>query len=110
MPEIHLSVLVIEDCILYNLPNIKGYVLDNGIVEQGMLSSHFTHISPWNETRCDEVMPYLGNVGQIFGLEVHSVLFTVEFPVTVPIGQHLKDLGVVGLLMEPIKGLRVNRF
>ena len=110
MPEIHLSVLVIEDCILYNLPNIRGYVLDNGIVEQGTLGSHFTHISPWNEMQCDEVMSYLRNVGQMFGLEVHSVPFTVKFPLTVPIGQHPKDLEIVGLLMEPIKGLEVNQF
>ena len=45
----------------------------------------------------------------MFGLEVHSVPFNVKFPLTVPIGQHPKDLGVVGLLMEPIIGLRVNR-
>ena len=110
MLEIHLSALVIEDCILYNLPNAKGYVLDNGIVKQGTLGSHFTHISRQNDTRCDEVMSYLGNVGQMCGLEVYSVLFTVEFPVTVPVGQHPKDIGVVGLLMEPIKELGVNRF
>ena len=110
VPEIHLGLLVIEDFILYNMPNIKGYVLDNGLVEQGSLGRHFTHISHQNETRCDEVMPYLRNVGQMFGLEVHSVPFTVEYPLTVPIGQHPKDLGVVGLLMEPIKGLKVNQF
>ena len=109
MPEIHLSILVIEDCILYNKPNIKGYVLDNSIVEQGSLGRHFTHINCRNETRCDEVIPYLRNLGQMFGLEVHSVSFTVEFPLNVPIGQHPKDLGVDGLLMEPIKGLRVNQ-
>ena len=109
MPEIHLCILVIEDCILYNLPNIKWNVLDNGIVEQGPLGRHFTHISRQNEMQCDEVMSYLRNVGQMFGLEVHSMPFTVKFPLTVPVGQHLKDLGVVGMLMEPIIGLRVNR-
>ena len=96
MPEIHLGILVIEDCILYYPPNIKGYVLDNGIVEQGSLGHYFTHVSRRNETQCDEVMPYLRNVGQMLGLEVHSVTFTVKFPLTMPIGQHPKDLGVVG--------------
>ena len=110
MPGIHLCILVIDNCILYNLPNIKGNVLDNGIVEQGSLGCHFTHISRRNETRYDEVMLYLRNVGQMFSLEVHNVPFTVKFPLTMPIGQHLKNLGVVGLLMEPIIGLRVNRF
>ena len=110
MPEINLGILVIEDCILYNLPNIKGYVLDNGIVEQGSLSHHFTQIIRRNDTLCDEVMPYFRNVSQMFGLEMHSVPLTVDFPLTAPIGQHPKDLGVVGLLMEPTKGLRVNQF
>ena len=108
MPEIHLCILVIEDCILYNLSNIKWNVLDNGIVEQCPLGRHFTHISCRNETRCDEVMPYIRNVGQMFGLEVHNVPFTVKFLLTVLVGQHPKDLAVVGMLMEPIIGLRVN--
>ena len=60
--------------------------------------------------RCDEVMPYLRNVGQGFGLEVHYMPFIVKFPLTVPVGQHPKDLGIVGMLMEPIIGLRVNWF
>ena len=104
MLEIHLGILVIEDCILYNLQNIKGYVLDNGIFKQDSLGRQFTHISRRNETRCDEVMPYLRNVGHMFSLEVHNVPFIVKFPLTVPIGQHPKELRVVGLLMEPIKG------
>ena len=110
MLEIHLDILVIEDCILYNLPNIKENVLDNGIVEQNSVGHHFTHISHRNETRCDEVMLYLRNVGQMFDLEAHSVPFTVKFLLTMPIGQHPKDLEVVGLLMEHIIGLKVNWF
>ena len=110
MPEIHLCIFVIEDGILYNLPDIKWNVLDDGIVEQGPLGRHFTHISHRDETRCDEVMPYLRNVGQVFGLEVHGVPFTVKWPLSLPVGQHPKDLGIVGMLMEPIIGLRVNRF
>ena len=110
MPEIHLRIFVIEDCILYNLPDIKWNVLDDGIIEQGPLGRHFTHISRRDETRCDEVMPNLRNVGQVFSLEVHGVPFTVEFPFTLPVSQHHKDLGIVGMLMELIIGLRVNRF
>ena len=76
MPEIHLCILVIKDCILvikdyilYNLPNIKWNVLDNDIIEQGPLGRHFTHISRRNETRCDEVLSYLRNVGHNVGLK-----------------------------------------
>ena len=35
-----------------------------------MLGRHFTHIRCRDETRSDEVMPYLGYVDQMFGLEV----------------------------------------
>ena len=110
MPEIYRCIFVIEDCILYNLPDIKWNVLDDGIVEQGPLGHHFTHISRRDETQCDEVMLYLRNVGQVFGPKVDDVPFTVKFPLTLPVGQHPKDLGIVGVLMEPIIGLRVNWF
>ena len=95
-----------EDGILDNLPNIEGYVLDDGMVKQGTLGSHFTHVRRRNETRRDEVMPYLGNIGQMFGLEVHDVPFTIELPLTQLVGQDLEDLRVVGPLIEPIKRLR----
>ena len=95
-----------EDSILDNLPNIKGYVLYDGVVEQGTLGSHFTHVRRRNETLRDEVMPYLRNIGQMFGLEMHGVPFTIELPLTPPIGQDPDDLGVVWLLIEPIKRLR----
>ena len=108
MPEIHLRIFFIEDCILYNLPNIKWNVLDDGIVEQGPLGRHFKQISRRDEKRCDEVMPYLRNVGQVFSLEVHFMPFTVQFPLTLPVGQHPKDFGIVGMLMEPIIVLEVN--
>ena len=110
MPKIQLIIFVIKDCILYNLPHIKWNVLDDGIVEQGPLGCHFTHISSQDDTRCDEVMPYLRNVGQVFGLEVHGMPFTVKFVLTLPFGQHPKDLRIVEMLMEPIIGLKVNRF
>ena len=63
MPEIHFRIFVIEDCILYNLDDIKWDVLDDGIVEQGPLGRHFAHIGRQDETPYDEVMPYLRNVG-----------------------------------------------
>ena len=106
MPQVHFRVLFIEDGILDNLPNIEGYVLDDGIVEQGTIGSHFTHVRRRNETRRDEVMLYLGNIGQIFSLEVHDVPFTIELPLTSPIGQDPEDLRVVGPLIDPIKRLR----
>ena len=76
MLEIHFHIFVIEDGILYNPLDIKWNVLDDGIVEQGSLGFHFTYISRRDETRCDEVMPDLRNIGQVFGLEVHGVSFT----------------------------------
>ena len=63
MPQIHLSVLIMEDGVLYNLPNIKRTILNDGIVEQGTLGGNFTHVLRRNETRRDEVMPDLGDKG-----------------------------------------------
>ena len=98
-----------EDGILYNLPNIKGYVLDDGVVEQGTLGGHFTHVRRRNETQRDEVMPNLGNIGQMLGLEVHCMPFIVKLPLTSPVGQDPDDLGVIWSLIEPIKRLRGDR-
>ena len=56
MPEIHLSIFVIEDCILYNLVDLKWDVLDDGIIEQGPCGHHFTHIGHLDKTGCDEVI------------------------------------------------------
>ena len=109
MPQVHFCVSVMEDGILYNLPNIEGYVLDDGVVEQGTLGSHLTHVRRRNETRCDKVMPHLGNIGQMFGLEVHGVPFAIEFPLTQPVSQDPKDLRVVGPLIKLIKRLRWDR-
>ena len=106
MPQIHLSVPVMEDGVLYNLPNIKRNILNDGIVEQGTLGSHFTHVRRRNETRRDEVMPDLRDIGQMFGLEVDDMALSVEFPLTPPISQDPNDLGVVGSLVKPIKRLR----
>ena len=95
-----------EDSVLYNPPNIKRDILNYGIVEQGTLGGHFTHVRRRNETRRDEVMPDLGDKGQMFGLEVDGVALTVEFPLASGISQHPNDLGVVGVLVKPIKRLR----
>ena len=80
MPQIHLSVPVMEDSVLYNLPNIKRDILNDGIVEQITLGGHFTHVRRRNEKRCDEVMLDLRDKGQMFCLEVDGVALTVEFP------------------------------
>ena len=106
MSKVHFRISVMEDGIFYNLPNIEGYVLDDGVVEQGTLGCHLTHVRRWNETRSDEVMPHLGNIGQMFGLEVHCLPFAIELPRTLLVGQNPQDLEVVEPLMEPIKRLR----
>ena len=106
MPQIHLSVSVMEDSILYNLPNIKRNILNDGIVEQGTLGCHFTHVRRRDETRRDEVMQDLRDIGQMFGLGVDGMALTVEFQLTPPISQDPNDLGVVGELVKPIKRLR----
>ena len=106
MPQIHLSVPVMEDGVLDNLPHIKRNILNDGIVEEGTLGSHLTHVRRQNETRRDEVMPDLGDIGQMFGLEVDGMALTVEFPLTPSITQNSNDLGVVRVLVKPIKWLR----
>ena len=94
------------DSVLYNLPNIERDILNDGIVEQGTLGGHFTHVRRRNETRHDEVMPDLGGKGQMFSLKVDGVALTIEFPLAPAIIQHPNDLGVVGVLIKPIKQLR----
>ena len=106
MPQVHFSVPVIEDGILYNLPNIEWNVLNDGVVEQGTLGSHLTHVRRRDETQRDEVMPDLRNIGQMFGPEVHNVPLIVELPLSPPVGQDPDDLGVVWLLIKSIKRLR----
>ena len=108
MPQVHLSVPVMEDGILYNLPNIERNILNDGIIEQGMLGSHFTHVRRRNETRRDEVMPDFGDIGQMLGLEVDGVPLIVELPLTPPVCQDPNDLGVIRLLIEPIERIRGN--
>ena len=106
MPQIHLCVSVMEDSILYNLPNIKRYILYDGIVEQGTLGRHFTHVRCRNKTRRDEVMPDLRYKGQMLGLEMDCMARTIDFPLTPAISQDPDDLWVVGVLVKPIERLR----
>ena len=44
----------------------------------------------------------------MFGLEVHHLPFTINLPLTLSVGQYPNHFRVVGLHMEPIKGLRGN--
>ena len=106
MPQVHLSVPVMEDGILYNLPNIKRNILNDGIIEQATLGSPFTHVRRWNETRRDEVMLDFGDKCQMLGLEVDDMPLIVEFPLTPPVFQDPNDLGVIGSLVKSIKRLR----
>ena len=77
MPQVHLSVPVMEDGVLYNLPNVKRNILNDGIIEQGTLGSHLTHVRRWNETRRDEVMPDFGDKCQMLGLEEDGMALIV---------------------------------
>ena len=105
MPQVHLSVPVMEDGILYNLPNIERNILNDGIIKQGTLGSHFTHVRRRNETRRDEVIPYFGDIRQMLGLEVDGVSLIVELPLTQPVCQDPNDLGVIRSLVKPIERL-----
>ena len=104
VPQVHLRVPVMEDGILYNLPNIEWDILEDGEVEQGTLGCHLTHIRRRDKTRSDEVMPNLGNVGQMLGLKIDRMARAVDPPLTPGFGQYADDLRVVGVLAELIKG------
>ena len=106
VPQVHLRVPVMEDDILYNLPNIEWYILDDGEVEQGTLGGHLTHIRRRDKTRSDEVIPNLGNEGQMLGLEIDCVARTIDPLLTPAFGQYADDLRVVRVLAELIKGPR----
>ena len=109
MPQVHLSVPIMEDGILYNLPNIERNILNDSVVEQGTFGSHLTHVRRRNVTRRDEVMLNFGDIGQMLGLEVDGVPIIVELPLTPPVCQEPNDLGVIGPLVEPIERLREHR-
>ena len=108
--KIHFRIPVMEDGILDNLLDIERDVLEDGIIKQGAFGRHFTHIRRRDETQSDEVMPDLGDVGQMFGLEVPCKTVTSRLPVSLPVGQYPNDLRVVGLRIKLIKGLRRDRF
>ena len=38
MPKVHLSVLVVEDGILYDLSHIKGNILNDRVIQQARLA------------------------------------------------------------------------
>ena len=95
-----------EDGILYNLPIIERNILNDGIIEQGTLGSHFTNVLRRNGTRCDEVMPDFGDIGQMLCLKVDGVALIVAFPLTPPVCQDPNDLGVIGSLVKSIERLR----
>ena len=109
MPKVHLSVLVVEDDILYYLSHIKGDVLNECIVQQGVLGSHFTHICGGNEERCDEVMSNLWDVCQVLGLKVHCMPLIVRLLLTLSIGEHSYHFRVVGAFLESLIGIFIDR-
>ena len=88
------------------MPHIKRNILNDGIIEQGTLGRHFTHVHHRNETRRDEVIPDLGDIGQMLGLEVDDMALTVKFPLTPSISQDSNDLRLVETLVKSIKRLR----
>ena len=108
MPEVHFGIFVIEDSILDNLSDIKRDILNYNIIKQGPLGHHFTHIGHQDETRCDEVMPYLGNIDQMFGLKVHCMPFIVYFPFPLVVCEHPKNLGIVWGFVVPIICFGIN--
>ena len=55
------------------------------------------------------MVPNLGDIGQVFGLEIQSMSLTVEFPLPFPIGQYPKDHKVVRGHIEAIKCPSVHR-
>ena len=109
MLDVHFGIFVVEDSILDNLSNIKRDIMNYGIIEQGPLGRHFTHIGRRDETGCDEVMPYFGDVGEMFVLEVHDVPFIIKFPFTLVVCQHPKNFGIVWGFVELIICFEINR-
>ena len=109
MPEVHLSVLVIEDIIPYNLTDLKWDVMNDGEIEQCPFRRHLANVRRRDEMRGDKMVPPLRYIGQMFGLEVHSMAPVVQFPLTLPICEQPKDLWIVRVFVMPIKGLGVNR-
>ena len=45
------------------------------------------------------MIPHFGNVGQMFGLEMHCMSLIVHFPLPLSVGKQSKDLRVVEVLM-----------
>ena len=104
VPQVHLRVPVMEDGNLYNLPNIKRYILYDGVIEQGALGCHFTHVRRRNNTRRDEVMSDLRYEGQRLGLEMDCMACAIDFLLAPAIGQDPDDLWVVRVLVSLLNG------
>ena len=109
MPEVHLSVSVIDDGVLYNLTDIKWDVLNDGKIEQSPFRRHLANVHRRDEMRGDKMVSRIRYIGQMFGLEVHGVALVVQFPLTLPICEQPKDLRIIRVLVKPIKGLRGDR-
>ena len=109
MPEVHLSVPIIEDDVLYNMADIKRDVLNDGEIEQSPFRRHLTNVCLWDETRGDKMVQHLRYIGQMFGLEVHDVALVVQFPLTTHICEQSEDFRIVKVLVKPIKSLGVYR-
>ena len=85
MPKVHFGIFVIKDNIIDNLSDIEKDILNYRIIEQGPFGRG-------DKLGCDEVMSYLGDVGQMFGLEVYRMPFIVYFPFPLAICEHPKNL------------------
>ena len=108
MLEVHFSVPVIKDGILYNLTDIKWDVFKDDEIEQCPFCCHLANIRRRNEARGDKMVPHFRYIGQVFSLEVHGVLI-IYFPLALPVCEHPKDFRVVRVFVKAIIGLGVNR-
>ena len=109
MPKFHLSVLIIEDGVLYNLTDFKRDVLNDGKIKQSSFCRHLTNVHHRDEARGEKMVPNLRYIGQMFGVKVHGVALVVQFPLTPPICEQPKDLRIIRVLVKAIKGLEGDR-
>ena len=110
MPEVHFGILVVEDCILNDLPHIKRDVMNDSIVQQGAFCYQFAYVGSKSELGSDEVVPHFWNVGQMLDLEVYYMPFTIDFPFPLAIGEKSKHFEVVGVFLNSIICFNIHRF